>query len=118
MTFQDSVGDNELYTAIATFALIEIGKRLPNKWVPLRAENKDDVRLAAGAVSCVVAIIRMIQSGQFTSGNAKTIIATFVQTWLVGWFLSHTAYKVVPFLNNTPAATDTEETQKVETEKV
>lgn len=98
MEITSPLNDDQLYTAIATLALVELAKRLPNEWVPLKAENANDIKLVAGLVSLFVSAFRMWQTGQFVAGNLKASAASLIQVWLVGWFFAHTAYKVTPYL--------------------
>lgn len=103
MTILDAQSMSDpVVVGVANAILIEVAKRIPNKYIPLDPNNKEQVKFVSGVLVFVLAVAKMASSGQINWGDMTGTIHQLIQLWLMGWVVSHAAYNAAPFVKVPP----------------
>lgn len=88
------------FIGIATMVLVEIAKRVPDKYIPLNPENKNQVKMVAAALAFLITAFRLLTLGALTGAGLVEGLKELVQIWLSSWAVAHVGYSALPYLKD------------------
>lgn len=88
------------FIGLATMVLVEIAKRVPDKYIPLDPANKNQVKLVAGALAFLIAAVRLFGMHALSGATVLEGLKELVQLWISSWAVAHVGYQAMPFLKD------------------